>query len=210
MLPLRRQATGLLVVALFGCASTGSKPVDFSETVRDYRATDYPVAYQDWTRHVKLVGEVGTIIEAWATYKSWDFRQAYVANYTSIYDLSDSDRETLKRAQLEASRAGFDFHVSIQMTSDKWNDLDRKSSPWRVTLLDGTGAELGPSSIRAVKLPELYESQFFPNRTEFSRTYQISFVRASSGGAFVGPSSGRIVLRIASPAGRIELVWESR
>jgi len=126
---------------------------------------------------------VGTVIEAWATYKSWDFRQAYVSYYASIYDLSDSDRATLLRSQLEASRASHEFHVAVQMTTDKWNDLERKNSPWRVTLLDASGGELGPASIQTVKLPELYESQFFPSRTEFTRTYEISFALTSSAGS---------------------------
>jgi hypothetical protein len=154
---------------------------------------------------------VGTVIEAWATYKSWDFRQAYVSYYASIYDLSDSDRATLMRSQLDASRASHEFHVAVQTTTDKWNDLERKNSPWRVTLLDASGGELGPTSIQVVKLPELYESKFYPSRTEFTRTYEISFARTSnSGQPFSGLESGRLVLRFASPVGRIELVWDTK
>ena len=198
-------------VALVGCAQSASKSVNFSDATRNYRPSDYSSVYESWTRHAKLWQEVGTVIEAWATYKSWDFRQAYVSYYASIYDLSDSDRATLLRSQLEASRASHEFHVAVQMTTDKWNDLDRKNSPWRVTLLDASGGELGPTSIQAVKLPELYESQFFPSRTEFTRTYEISFALTGSGGQpFSGPASGRLVLRFASPAGRIELVWDSK
>jgi hypothetical protein len=198
-------------VALLGCAQSASKPVSFSDTTRNYRPSDYSSVYESWTRHAKLWQEVGTVIEAWATYKSWDFRQAYVSYYASIYDLSDSDRATLLRAQIEASRASHEFHVAVQMTTDKWNDLERKNSPWRVTLLDASGGELEPTSIQAVKLPELYESQFYPSRTEFTRTYEISFARTGSGGQpFSGSASGRLVLRFASPVGRIELVWESK
>ena len=164
--------------ALVGCAQTAAKPVDFSEATRDYRPTDYSSVYESWTRHAKLVRDVGTVIEAWATYKSWDFRQAYVAYYASIY--KDSDRAALMRSQLDASRANWEFHVAVQTTTDKWNDLERKNTPWRVTLIDATGAELGPTSTQVVKLPEIYESQFFPSRTEFTRTYQISFARPGS------------------------------
>ena len=198
-------------VALVGCAQSASKPVNFSDATRNYRPSDYSSVYESWTRHAKLWQEVGTVIEAWATYKSWDFRQAYVSYYASIYDLSDSDRATLLRSQLEASRVSHEFHVAVQMTTDKWNDLERKNSPWRVTLLDASGGELGPASIQTVKLPELYESQFFPSRTEFTRTYEISFALTSSGGQpFSGPASGRLVLRFVSPAGRIELAWDSK
>jgi hypothetical protein len=196
---------------LVGCAQSASKPVNFSDATRNYRSSDYSSVYESWTRHAKLWREVGTVIEAWATYKSWDFRQAYVSYYASVYDLSDSDRATLLRSQLDASRASHEFHVAVQMTTDKWNDLERKNSPWRVTLLDASGGELGPTSIQTVKLPELYESQFYPSRTEFTRTYEISFARTGSGGQpFSGPASGRLILRFASPVGRIELVWDAK
>ena len=201
----------ICAVTLVGCAQTASKPVDFSDVARDYSPTDYSSVYERWTRHAKLVRDVGTVIEAWATYKSWDFRQAYVANYASLYDLSDTDRATLLRAQLDASRASHEFHVAVQTTTEKWNDLERKNSPWRVTLLDATGAELGPTSIQVVKLPELYESQFFPSRTEFTRTYEIGFARTGGGGQpMAGPGGGRLILRFASPMGRIELVWDAK
>ena len=196
---------------LVGCAQSASKPVNFSDATRNYRSSDYSSVYESWTRHAKLWREVGTVIEAWATYKSWDFRQAYVSYYASVYDLSDSDRATLLRSQPDASRASHEFHVAVQMTTDKWNDLERKNSPWRVTLLDASGGELGPTSIQTVKLPELYESQFYPSRTEFTRTYEISFARTGSGGQpFSGPASGRLILRFASPVGRIELVWDAK
>ncbi len=185
-------------------------PVSFSDATRDYRPTDYLSVYENWTRHAKLwQWDVGTLIEAWATYKSWDFRQAYVAQYASIYE--DSDRAAILRSQLEASRASYEFHVAVQTTTDQWNDLERKNTPWRVTLLDATGAELGPTSIQVVKLPELYESKFFPSRTEFTRSYEISFAHPSNGGQpFAGPASGRLILRFASPMGRIELVWDGK
>jgi hypothetical protein len=197
-------------VALVGCAQAASKPVDFSEAARDYRPTDYEPVYETWTRHAKLVRDVGTVIEAWATYKSWDFRQAYVAQYADVYRLSEGDRGTLLRSQLETSRANYEFHLTAQSTTEKWNDLERKNTPWRVTLIDADGVELGPTSIQVVKLPELYESQFFPSRTEFTRTYEISFFRPGSGVPPTGPARGRLVLRIACPVGQIELVWNAK
>lgn len=214
-LPLRREVLGpalACAAVLVGCAQAVPKPVDFSDVARKYKPTDYPSVYERWTRHAKLWQvDVGTVVEAWATCESWDFRQAYVAYYASIYDLSDTDRATLMRSQLDESRTSYEFHVAVQMTTDRWNDLERKNSPWRVTLLDAAGNELGPTSIQVVKLPELYESQFFPSRTEFTRTYEIGFARAGNGGqSIAGPARGRLVLRFASPMGRIELVWDGK
>jgi hypothetical protein len=202
----------LAAVAFSGCthAVATSKPVDFSAAKHDYRSSDYPVVFQNWTRHARLVQEVGTVIEAWGTYKSWDFRQAYIAKYSEVYDLPDHDVSELLQEQLEASRNSFDFHIAAQTTNDRWNDLERKNSPWRVTLLDDDGTELSPSAIRVVKLPELYETQFFPDRTEFTRSYEISFTRPSGGQPFAPAGNKQLTLRIAGPMGRIELVWEAK
>ena len=65
--------------------------VDFSEASKNYRNEDYGTVFEAWTRHVKLVQDIGTVMEVWATFKSWDFRQAYMAKYAKIYDLADGE-----------------------------------------------------------------------------------------------------------------------
>jgi hypothetical protein len=199
-----------LGVALAGCAST-RLAVDFSESTKTYRGDDYPTVYEAWTRHGKVVQDVGTVMEIWATLESWDFRQAYMAKYAKIYDLAETEREGLAKAQLETARALYEIHLVAQSTNDRWNDLANRNSPWRITLLDGTGAELAPTTVKVEKLPDAYEGEFFPARTPFSRTYTLRFVRPDGAGAsFVGPASGRIILRLASPVGKVEVAWEAR
>jgi hypothetical protein len=200
----------LLAALAIGCAPTVPRRVDFSETRRSYRAEDYGQALRQWTRHDKVVTDVGTVIELWGTFKSWDFRQAYIERYAAAYSLSDGDRAALYASQLEASRGVYEIHLAVQTTNYKWNDLEKESSAWRVTLVDGAGAEVTPNTIEVQKLPELVESQFFPNRTEFSRTYLIRFNRADAENAgFTGPGSGRLILRVACPLAKAELVWQS-
>ncbi len=202
----------LLALLALGCAPTVPRRVDFAETRRSYRAEDYTQVLRTWTRHDKVVTDVGTVIELWGAFKSWDFRQAYIERYAAAYALNDADRSGLYASQLEAARAAYEIHVAVQTTNYKWNDLEKvgDSSAWRVTLVDGAGVEVTPTSIQVQKLPELYESQFFPNKTEFSRTYLIRFNRADAENAgFAGPGSGRLILRVASPLGRAELVWQA-
>ena len=197
--------------ATVACASSRPQTVDFSDTTKHYRADDYRAVHDAWTRHAKLVQDVGTVMEIWATLKSWDFRQAYIAKYAKAYDLPEAERETLAKSQHDMARSAYEIHLVAQSTTDRWNDLDRRNSPWRITLLDGTGAELTPASVKIEKVPEIYESEFFPDRTPFSRSYALRFVRADGGGdSFVGPDSGRLILRIASPMGKVEVAWETR
>jgi hypothetical protein len=201
---------GLTMFSFVRCAAP-IKHVDFSDARRNYQPQDYSQVLGSWTRHTKLVRlDIGTVIEMWGTFKSWDFRQAYIEQYAQVYSLSEGDRTALYAAELEASRQSYEFHVAVQSTSFKWNDLEKEESPWRVSLVDGTGAEIFPASITVEKLPELYETQFFPNKTEFSRTYRIRFNRTEADSAgFAGPGSGRLILRVASPMGKAELVWQS-
>jgi len=198
----------VVVAAVVACQSDKAGRVDFSETPRDYVAKDYGDVYERWTRHDFAMHDIEKALEVWATYKSWDFREAYIERYASIYSLSDGDRSTLRNAQREAFHRAYEFHVTAQSANYKWNDLEKSSSPWRVTLLDALGHELAPeaATIKVEKLPDAYEREFFPAKNPFSKTYSIRFV-APANTDFAGVASGSIVLRIASPLGRIELAW---
>jgi len=200
----------MALAAWVGCATSRPPVVDYSESAQVFRESDYPATREAWTRTGKLVQDIGTVLEGWATLKGPEFRQAYVAKYAAVYSLADSERDGLAKAQIQAAHSTYEIHLIAQSTSEKWNDLERRTSPWRVSLVDGTGAELGPTTIKVEKFPELYERNFFPDRTPFSRSYTLKFAKPEAGDAFVGPSSGRLILRISSPQGQVEFVWETK
>ena len=200
----------LLVVAatLVACQSDKAARVDFSETSRNYVAGDYADVYERWTRHDFVMHDVEKALEVWATFKSWDFREAYIERYAATYSLSDGERGKLRAGQLSALHDAYEFNLTAQSANYKWNDLEKASSPWRVTLLDALGHELPLETltIKVQKLPDAYEREFFPAKTPFSKTYNLRFVLPANTD-FGGISSGAIILRIASPLGRIELTW---
>ena len=147
--------------------------------------------------------------EVVATFKSWDFREAYVERYAASYSLPDAERATLRKGQRDAFKRALEFHVTAQSANYKWNDIEKSSSPWRVTLLDALGHELQPEPpIRVEKLPDVYEREFFPSKTPFTRTYSLRFV-PPAGSEFTGINSGAITLRFSSPIGRVELTWRT-
>jgi hypothetical protein len=206
----------LLLAALVGAAWSGGclrdkqVRVDFSETPRDYVAKDYEQVYERWTRHQIALHDVDIALEVWATFKSWDYREAYIERYASIYSLSESDRAALRQSQLEALRNGYEFAVKALSTKYQWNDLEKSSSAWRVSLVDALGHELPAEEIKIEKVPDAYDSTFFPiadsNQGAFVKSYRIRFA-VPAAGEFVGPKSGALTLRIASPLGRLDLVW---
>jgi hypothetical protein len=199
----------LALVLVGGCTVQRQVRVDFSEAPRDYLPGDYEGVYKRWTRHDYAQHElVDKALEVWATYKSWDFREAYIARYAAVYSLSDSERNKLRQAQLEAYRGAYEFIVTAQSAKYEWNDLEKSSSAWRVTLLDGVGHELPAQRVRVEKLPDAYEREFFPAKTPFSKTYSIRFIPPTEG-EFAGVRSGELTLRFDSPIGRVEIHWQS-
>jgi hypothetical protein len=187
--------------------------VDFSEVPRVFRGDDYDRVRSNWTRQGRLLRDFGTAFEVWAVFKGHEFRQAYVERYADLYGISEASRVELRQSQIEAAGRGYEFHVTAQSSNYKWNDLEDRESTWRVSLLDGTGAELSPDEVRLLQLPEPYEVTFFPNRTAFTRTYAIRFARPerdAQGRRWIGAESGRLTMRIAGPLGRVELAWQAR
>jgi hypothetical protein len=208
---LTRYALVLIATVSAACAQQPVR-VDFSETPRQYVAKDYVEVYERWTRHQSALHNVDIALEAWATFKSWDFREAYIERYASIYGLSEADRATLRQAQLDAYRSNYEFTVTTLSAEHRWNDLEKASSAWRVTLLDALGHELTPKEVKVERLPDAYEREFFPAKNQFNRvftkTYGIRF-EVPAAGEFLGAKSGAITLRFASPIGRLELTWQS-
>src|SRR5665213_992069 len=199
----------VLAALLMACVVQHQTRVDFSETPRDYLSKDYHAVYERWTRHDYAEHDADKAIEVWATFKSWDFREAYVEHYAAVYNLSDADLATLRQAQRDAYHQAYEFHVVAQSAEYAWNDLDKSSSAWRVTLVDAIGHELQSERIRVEKLPDAYESDFFPDKTPFSKTYSVRFLMPPAGAEWGGVKSGSITLRIASPIGRVDLLWQS-
>jgi hypothetical protein len=208
----RRTVLGWLslspLVGFGGCGNRRPPAVDFSDTERAFKADDYDRVRKLWTRHDKLVRDVGTVLEVWATYKSPEFRQAYLAQYAQVYGVGNDELLELRKAQLEAARTTYEFHLVAQSTEWKWNDLEQKDSVWKIVLGDGAGQELVPSQVTFEKLPPLYEMRFFPERTDFTRTYTVRFPREPNA-KFATASTGKLGLRVVGPLGATSVDWES-
>ena len=153
--------------------------VDFLGVPRAYSAEDYPQVYERWTRHQKVAHETESVLEVWATLKSRDYREAFVARYAADYSLNAAARDQLMQSQREAADSAYEFLITAQSANYRWNDLEKKNSPWRVTLVDGAGNEMAPDQLKVEKLPDMFEREFFPVKTPFTKTYSAHFPRVA-------------------------------
>lgn len=211
---LQRAAVVVLGAPLWpaGCRSGRPEPVDFSERSHNFLPDDYRSVFDRWTRHARLVlATEGTVIEVWATLKGWEFREAYLEKYAQAYSLNPQERAALRAAELEKARSFYDLHLSVQTTDQRWNDLHKRDSPWRVSLRDGTGDVIYPTDLDRLKLPLQYEMVFFPERTAFTRAYGVRFERPeSTESGFTGPVSGELTLQVSGPLGSVEATWDAK
>lgn len=208
---IRTASIVAFVVAAASCATPAQDVlVDFSPSERHLRPDDYTDVRRRWLRHQQVISEVGTVLEVWAVLQSPEFREAYVERYASIYHLADPERDALHEAQVQRSQRFYEFHVTAQSTEFRWNDLEKRDSAWKVTLVDAAGNAITPVAIEAPRVPEAYDAAFFPDRTPFTRTYVIRFEKEVDDRPFAGAESGRLTLRFASPIGEAALVWRAR
>ncbi|MDX2021645.1 MAG: hypothetical protein SF187_15485 [Deltaproteobacteria bacterium] len=205
--------SALGVVTLAGCRTGQPVLVDFGDRSRHFLPSDYPAIFNRWTRHARFVSaNEGTVIEMWGTLKSWEFREAYVERYAETYALSGDEKSALMASELKKSRAVYEFHLTVQTSDYRSNDLEKRDSAWRLSLVDGTGDELFPSEVEFLRLPIPYEETFFPEKTSFSRAYTATFEheKPDQGSAFGGAATGELTLRVRGPLGGVELTWQSK
>lgn len=206
---LRSALVSVAFVAV-GCGAAPPPVVDFSSVPRTYGSSDYPTVYERWTRHQKVVWDTEAALEVWATYKSLDYREAFVAHYAEAYSLNAVDRDHLLQSQRDLAAASYEFLVTAQSANYRWNDLERKNSAWRVTLVDGLEHEIAPDEFKVVKLPDMFERAFFPVKTPFTKTYSVRFSRSvGKDDEFAGDRTGVVDLRIAGPLGHADLKWSN-
>ena len=213
-----RGARGALLLAaalgagvMLSCVPRAPVVVEFGRPGRSYTSAEYPQVYQLWTRHETVLHDTDTALEAWATYRSAEFREAFVARYADAYQLDADETDRLRQAQREAAVVSYDFVVTTQSNNYRWNDIEKKNSPWRVSLIDGSGHVVTPDELREERFPDLFEQAFYPAKTPFSKTYSIRFNHSvEHDETFDGERSGSLTLRLAGPFGHLDLVWRNQ
>lgn len=209
-------ATALAATLLAGaCGPRGSAVVvDLGQMPRSYAPSDYRTVLTRWTRRALITRDFDTSLDVTATFKSHDFRWAYAVRYSAQYQLSTADQDKLLKQQLAELDAAHEFVVSATATRFEWVDFEKKSSVWRVRLLDDRGTELAPLEIRKLRTPEAELEAFFPpsRRSQpvasFYTTYLIRFPRKLPDGTPVElERAGKATLRFAGVLGTAELNW---
>lgn len=189
--------TGLLT----GCGET-SWTKRWQQSADPYHGGSYPAAFSKWRREARIYQGLDLKLIAAVTVKSAQFRQAYVDEYTRIYQLSEKDRDKLLQDQMAASEQYIDMVMAVYVPEKSWNDFALKKSMWQLYLSDPNGRRFIPVEIRKIKDTGEELNHFYPYLTPWKSLYHVRFPADAKSGATV------IKLTITGVQGNTEMVWE--
>jgi hypothetical protein len=111
-------------------------------------------------------------------YRSTEVRERYVEAIAEMESLTESEREALRKKEMEEDSKYFDFCVVLSTTEFKVNDLDSKNSVWKVFLESPDGTREYPVEIKEIKADSRVKL-LYPGVSRFGKFYHIRFERGA-------------------------------
>lgn len=197
----------LLTFSLLACGSV-DEPVRFS-TDWPAKSTDFEDISSRWTRRgvlrAPLAQQANQLMEIYATYLSTDWRAAYVDQQAGLQKLSPARKDELVGEQQASAKSHHELELLITTYYPEHNELHRKRSIWRVTLVDDQGNEIAAEQVARDRRPREIIAAEFENFGDFAEAYVARFP------AVPELLSGRkFSLRVASSLGMVEVDWVSK
>jgi len=221
---MRPRRAALLAVSTLAAAAgpggCGEVQVDFSETqAHTFEPSDYERVLERWTREeeVYVLDGLDNALTVTATFRSWEYRQAYIDRYSYDFRLTDAERQALERTQRAELEQAHVFLVATTATRDAWADLSAADTPWKIRLVNDHGDVVeplpdahDPPGIERVRSVTPAEQAYYPYINVFRKVFVIRFPRRLPDGTDVlGPGVRSFTLEFAGALGRAELRWSS-
>lgn len=193
------------LLIILGCAKD---LVKHDVVYRGDRASYYRVL-NNWTRDGKLYREFDTRMLVWATLYSRDFIKAYLSEDARTREW-DQATFVKKLADMERQYENvIPFQLAVLTHKKEWDDFDKPKSSWDVFLLTDKGERVAPISIRRTALEPESAEIMFPYLSSWGSVYFVTFpVISPEGLSYWSDATKSLVLVIAGPSGKIELVWK--
>lgn len=169
----------------------------------------YFVELDRWTRSEKIYYGLETRVYLNATFKAPSFRKAYIDRYSMSYDLDENYKSALLARESEVVEQFNEFFISFYTPNEKWNDLDRKDSIWKLYLEDNKGSRLVPISIDKIDEKDPLLREFFPYFDLWGSAYIVKFPKYPPAGLepVPGEDTEYFKLIITGILGKGELKW---
>lgn len=170
---------------------------------------EYLTALKTWTRDQTIHSQFETKVLITATWKSEDFRRAYIREYERIYPMEPQQKQKWEETQAGLASDFMEFVFYAYVPEREANDFDRNNSVWTVFLIDEQGRRENPVEIRRMDKVTSVTEAFFPYINKYYGVfYSLKFSPRKGQQDKSAASPARSVrLVMSSVLGRIELGW---
>lgn len=188
-------------ILVYGCgAAKEAAPPDADKA--------YYLALDRWSKGFKIYDGFDSTLYVNATYKSEEFRRAYIAKYSADYALGPERSQALLDREIEQHQAYNEFFFTAFTLEEGLNDFEKKDSVWQVYLDDGQGNRVRPISISRIENSESVIREYFPYYDLWSKAYVARFPKYTENGQDIPGATGAMKLVVTGAMGRGELAWQ--
>ncbi|MFH1262057.1 MAG: hypothetical protein V1495_01250 [Pseudomonadota bacterium] len=183
----------LLLLAAAAC----SRPTDLAgRPVSPYHDIELRM-----TKEARFIGLEKVRYLTSAVFKSRALREGYVEEYARRYELPPTEREKLRKRELEEADKFDVFLVSHFATDKDTGKLTQEAKVWRLALVaDGNEAEaIEPDYVGALDSTDTVLRYFYPQITAWSKVFLVKFKRRGD--------PARLELRMAGVVDTVSFDW---
>jgi hypothetical protein len=200
-------AVAVLWATAAACSAAAPRPVTLTEQWPESPRA-YGEANRDWTRSADLHGGFDKLLEVAATFKSPEWRAAYVAERAKRERLPAEGHAELLASEQQEATDYYDVQLIVATYDERENDLQKgKRSVWRLALIDDQGRQVTPISIKRDRRPAEIVRAYFPAMNALAQAYIARFPKDA---ALLREGASKFTLRMSSARGAVELVWPAR
>lgn len=202
---------GALLMALTGCVSTPPTLGDAPPGFRDERQElGYQSVLEKYTDRAELYSGFDTVLFAAATFQSPAFREARVRRTAHFQALTRERVAELMGQELAEAGRTHEFFLGVHVSNYRYDDFDRASSIWNMVLVTPSG-EVKPVSVERVGRADMELRAYYPYLGTFWVAYRVRFPTTFADGTpVIPPGAERVVLRMASSLGKVEMRVHAR
>lgn len=191
------------MVGIFGC---GHVKEYIEIAADDVISEEYFDILNRYTREKTVYRSFETTIRVVSTWKSREFTDAYLSEYSRLYLLTGADKERRDDILSDTSSDLREFLFYAYTPDRESNDFSKSDSIWKIFSFGEGGERLEPLDIREITSTPLV-TKFFPYVKPYGKFYSVKFGQypPSDQGDTVTQEGPELVF--TGVLGKIELNW---
>jgi len=169
-----------------------------------FRNDTYGSAYDKYTKTKMVQGDFENYFEAVITFWNLEMRKSFVREMARSYRMTEAETQVLESTELKENDNYYTFIVAASSREDRWRDLDRNDSLWRLTLENSDGSiRVRPDRIDLVSTKDDRSKFFYRSMNRFNKTFRARFLKKDL------IASPKLVMHVSGPLGGVSVSFDN-